>query len=44
MLKYIRYRERVSKSQAKQDDIDRLASDVNKQWWVENKHRFLKEE
>jgi hypothetical protein len=44
MLKYIRYRERVSKSQAKQEDIDRLASDVNKQWWAENKHRFLKEE
>lgn len=44
MLKYIRYRERVFKSQATQEDIDRLASDVNKQWWAENKHRFLKEE
>lgn len=44
MLKFIRYRERVSKSKAKQEDIDRLASDVNKQWWEENKHRFVKPE
>lgn len=44
MLKFIRYRERVSKSRAKQEDIDRLASDVNKQWWAENKHRFVKPE
>jgi hypothetical protein len=44
MLKFIQYRERVAKSKAKQEDIDRLASDVNKQWWAENKHRFLKPE
>jgi thioredoxin-related protein len=44
MIKFIQYRERVAKSKAKQEDIDRLASDVNKQWWAENKHRFLKEE
>lgn len=44
MIKFIQYRERVAKSKAKQEDIDRLASEVNKQWWAENKHRFLREE
>jgi hypothetical protein len=42
MLKFIRYKERVSKSKAKQKDIDALASEVNKRWWDENKNRFLK--
>jgi hypothetical protein len=44
MIKFIKYRERVAKSKAKQEDIDQLASDVNKQWWAENKHRFLRSE
>ena len=42
ILKYLRYRELVSKSQAKQEDIDRIASEMNKSWWEENKHRFLR--
>jgi len=42
ILKYIRYRELVSKSQATQEDIDRVASEMNKSWWTENQHRFLK--
>lgn len=41
MLRFIRYRENVAKSEAKQEDIDQLAREVNKQWWEENKHRFL---
>lgn len=44
MIKFIRYKEKVSKSKATQEDIDRLASETNKQWWEENKHRFLKEQ
>lgn len=44
MIKFIKYRERVAKSKAKQEDIDQLATDVNKQWWAENKHRFLRSE
>ncbi len=43
MIRYIKYRENVSQSKATQDQIDQLARDVNKQWWEENKHRFLKE-
>lgn len=42
MLRFIRYREKVAKSKAKQEDIDQLAREVNKQWWEENKDRFLK--
>jgi hypothetical protein len=44
ILKYIRYREIVSKSQATQDQIDQIASEMNKSWWEANKHRFLKDE
>lgn len=40
MLRFIRYRENVAKSEAKQEDIDQLAREVNKQWWEENNHRF----
>lgn len=43
MIRFIKYRENVSKSKAKQEDIDKLAREVNKQWWEENKHRFLKQ-
>lgn len=42
ILKYIRYREIVSKSQATQEQIDQIASEMNKGWWEANKHRFLK--
>jgi hypothetical protein len=44
MITFVKYRERVAKSNAKQEDIDQLASEVNKQWWAENKERFLKSE
>ncbi len=42
MIRFIKYRELVAQSQAKQEDIDALAREVNKQWWEENKDRFLK--
>ncbi len=42
ILKYIRYREIEPATQVKQGDIDRLASEINKNWWAENQHRFLK--
>jgi hypothetical protein len=44
MITFVKYRERVAKSNAKQEDIDQLASEVNKHWWAENKERFLKSE
>jgi hypothetical protein len=42
LLNLLRYRENVSKSQATQDDIDKLTSEINKNWWAENQHRFIK--
>lgn len=42
MIRYIKYKENISQSKATQDQIDQLARDVNKQWWEENKHRFVK--
>lgn len=44
MIRFMQYRERVAKSKAKQADIDALAKEVNKSWWAENKHRFIKPE
>lgn len=41
MLNFLRYREKVATSKATQEDIDTIASEINKNWWSENKHRFL---
>jgi len=40
ILKYFTYIDLVSKSQAKQEQIDELAKEVNKGWWQKNKDRF----
>jgi hypothetical protein len=42
ILKFIRFREIVSKSQATQDQIDQVVSEMNKSWWEANQDRFLK--
>ena len=39
---YIRYLEITSKSQAIQEDVDKLAREINKAWWNKNKGKFLK--
>lgn len=41
LINYLLYKEAVKDSKAKQEDVDKLAREVNKQWWEENKHRFL---
>jgi hypothetical protein len=43
LINYLLYKEATKDSQAKQEDVDQLAREVNKQWWQENKHRFLPE-
>lgn len=43
MIRFIKYKQNISQSKAKQEDIDELAREVNKQWWEENKDRFLKQ-
>ncbi len=42
IIDYIRYQEATSNSKAKQSDIDKLAEEVNRDWWQKNKDTFLK--
>lgn len=43
LMDYLRYQELTASSKAKQSDIDKLAREVNKNWWKKNKHKFIKE-
>jgi hypothetical protein len=40
-LNYLRYKEIVAKSKATQEDVEKLAREVNRSWWEKNKHHFL---
>lgn len=42
IIDYIRYQEVTSKSKATQEDVDKLADEVNREWWNKNKDTFLK--
>jgi hypothetical protein len=42
IIDYIRYLEITSKSQATQEEVDKLAREINKSWWNKNKGEFLK--
>lgn len=44
VLNFFEYINLVSNSQASQEDIDGLAKEVNKNWWEDNKERFLGKE
>jgi hypothetical protein len=41
LINYLLYKEATQDSKAKQEEVDELAREVNKQWWDKNKHRFL---
>jgi hypothetical protein len=41
-IDYLCYKEATANSQAKQEDVDKLAKDVKKGWWAENRSRFIK--
>ena len=43
LINYLLYKEATKDSKVRQEDVDKLARAVNKQWWEENKHRFLPE-
>jgi hypothetical protein len=36
------YKETVAHSQATQDDVDRIAKEAKKGWWLANRERFIK--
>ena len=42
LIDYAKYLEATSKSKAKQPDVDKLADEINANWWNKNKQRFLK--
>lgn len=44
LIEFIKFRKIVSQSKANQEEIDKLAREVNSSWWAENKNRFLEEE
>ena len=43
LINYLVYQEATSKSEARQEDVGQLSSEINKNWWEKNKDRFLKE-
>jgi hypothetical protein len=42
LIDYVKYLEATSKSKAKQQDVDKLADEVNAGWWAKNRKRFIK--
>ena len=42
LIDYAKYLEATSKSKAKQEDVDKLADEVNASWWEKNGKRFIK--
>ena len=43
LLNYLGYKEATKNSDASQEAVDILAREVNKNWWADNKQRFLPE-
>lgn len=41
-IDHLRILESNAQNQGTQQQADELASEINKNWWAENKHRFLK--
>jgi hypothetical protein len=42
LVDYARYKELTSQSTATQQEIDEIASEINKNWWTENRKRLIK--
>ena len=42
IMDYLDYLEITSKSKAKQEDADQLADELNENWWVKNRSKFIK--
>jgi len=41
-LEYARYKELTSKFKVSQKEVDKLADQINKDWWTENRKKFTK--
>lgn len=42
IINYLSYKEATDKSQAKQEQVDKLAKEIKKGWWGKNRSRFIK--
>lgn len=42
LVDYLTYKEATAKSEAKQADVDLLATEVKKGWWAKNRSRLVK--
>ena len=42
IINYLTYKEATDKSQAKQEQVDKLAKEIKKGWWSKNRRRFIK--
>ena len=42
MLNYARYKELTSNLKVEQEDVDKLASQINSKWWVKNRNKLVK--
>jgi len=42
IINYLIYKEATDLSQAKQEDVDQLAKEIKKDWWKNNRNRFIK--
>lgn len=42
IIDFLNYKEATQSSKAKQEDVDKLSSEINKSWWKTNEERFLK--
>ncbi len=42
VIDYVKYLEATSKSKAKQAAVDKIADEVNADWWAKNRQRFIK--
>ena len=42
LIDYLIYKEATAKSKATQAEVDKLATEVKKNWWAKNRKRFIK--
>ncbi len=42
IMDYLEYLEITSKSKATQEDADKLADELNENWWLNNRNKFIK--
>lgn len=42
IINFLKYKEAIKKSQATENEIDEIAKESKKNWWAENKAKYIK--